>query len=134
MSQYQLTGKVFQIDDTQTFASGFSKREFVVETDGKYPQEIKLEAHKERADKLDRFQIGDPVTVSFDIRGNEYQGRHYVNLVAWKIEGDENAPKSREDRPGDAARASGGNDAQAAPPASQGASEAQEEEDDDIPF
>jgi hypothetical protein len=24
--------------------------------------------------------------VSFDIRGSEYKERHYVNLVAWKVE------------------------------------------------
>jgi len=27
------------------------------------------------------------VKVSFDIRGNEYNGKYYVNLSCWKLEG-----------------------------------------------
>lgn len=88
MSQsYQLEGKIHQINDIQTFASGFSKREFVVETtDGQYPQQIKFECVKERTALTDGLNQGDPVTVHFDIRGNEYQGKYYVNLNCWKLD------------------------------------------------
>jgi hypothetical protein len=86
MPKYELTGAVRLITDTQTFASGFTKREFVVETeDGKYPQLIKLEVVKDNVAKLDKVSINDVVNVSFDIRGSEYKERHYVNLVAWKV-------------------------------------------------
>lgn len=84
--KYELEGKVLKVDETQTFASGFQKREFVVETEGKYPQEIKLETLKDDCDKLDKIREGDIVNVSFNIRGNEYNGKHYVNLVAWKLD------------------------------------------------
>ena len=41
---YELTGKVKLLQDTQTFGSGFQKREIVVTVeDGKYPQDINLE-------------------------------------------------------------------------------------------
>ena len=40
---YQLNGTIKLIYDTQTFPSGFSKREFVVTTDDKFPQDIKLD-------------------------------------------------------------------------------------------
>lgn len=88
MSQsYELEGTLKIIEEIQTFASGFSKREFVVEVeDGRFPQFIKFECLKEKANQLDDLQIGDPVRVSFDIRGNEYKGKYYVNLTAWKIE------------------------------------------------
>lgn len=93
--QQKITGKLIVIGEVQTFASGFSKREFVIETQGKYPQPIKLEAVKEKAEMIEAFDIGDLVEVSFDIRGNEHGGRYYVSLVAWKIEGIEKAsPKS----------------------------------------
>ena len=84
---YKLTGKIIVLNDTQTFASGFAKREFVVETtDDKYPQQIKLEAVKAGCDKLDAFRIGDEVSVDFNLRGNEFNGKYYVSLSAWKIE------------------------------------------------
>jgi hypothetical protein len=86
MPKYELTGAVRLLHDPQTFASGFTKREFVVETGGKYPQLIKLECVKDRVADLDKIQPGDVVNVSFDIRGSEYKDRHYVNLVAWKVE------------------------------------------------
>ena len=86
MAKYELTGAVRLIHPTQTFSSGFAKREFVVETDGKFPQLIKLEVVKDKTTELDKLRINDVVNVSFDIRGSEYKERHYVNLVAWKVE------------------------------------------------
>jgi hypothetical protein len=85
MSDYNLTGTIKLLNDVQTFDSGFKKREFVVTTQGEYPQDIKLEAFKDNADKLANFKVGDTVVVNFDIRGNEYNGKYYNNLIAWKI-------------------------------------------------
>ena len=83
---YELQGTIKVIMDPQTFPSGFSKREFVVTVpDGRFPQDIKLTCVKEKADLLNQFSPGDPVSVSFDLRGNEYKGRYYVDLNAWKI-------------------------------------------------
>ena len=86
MSQYQLEGTIKLINDTQTFPSGFSKREFVVTTGEKYPQDIKLEFAKDKCTLMDKASIGQSVTVDFNIRGNEYNGKYYVNLQAWRIE------------------------------------------------
>lgn len=85
---YEATGKIKVIYDTQSFSSGFSKREFVVTTAAdKYPQDLKFEVVKDKCQLLDGFQTGQDVTVNFDIRGNEYNGKYYVNLAAWKIQG-----------------------------------------------
>jgi hypothetical protein len=82
-----MEGTVKVIQDLQTFPSGFSKREFVVEVeDGKYPQLVNFECLKEKAELIDALSIGDQVKVRFDIRGREYNGRYFVNLAAWKIE------------------------------------------------
>lgn len=84
---YELEGKIHLINEIQTFNSGFTKREFVVEAqDGKFSQQIKFECVKEKTSLTDGFRVGDEVKVSFDIRGNEYNGRYFVNLNAWKIE------------------------------------------------
>ncbi len=83
---YEISGKIKVIFDTQTFPSGFSKREFVITTEGKFPQDIKFDCLKDKAAQLDQFKEGQPVKVHFDIGGREYNGRYFVNLNAWKIE------------------------------------------------
>ena len=84
---YDLTGKVKLAQDAQTFGSGFTKREMVVVVeDGKYPQEINLEFVQDKVSLLDNIQPGQEVTVTFDIRGREYNGRYFNNLQGWKIQ------------------------------------------------
>ncbi len=85
---YEASGKIKVIFDTQTFPSGFTKREFVITTgDENYPQDIKFELIKDKCVWLDKYSDGQDVTVSFDIRGNEYKDKYYVNLNCWKIQG-----------------------------------------------
>ncbi|MGI6088205.1 MAG: DUF3127 domain-containing protein [Kiritimatiellia bacterium] len=89
---YELTGRIKLINNVQTFGSGFTKREFVVAVeDGKFPQEIALECIKDKTQLLDNFEPGQMVTVTFDIRGREYNGRYFNNLQAWRIEAAEDA-------------------------------------------
>ncbi len=86
MAAYELTGTVKVIMDMVKFDSGFTKREFVVTTDeDRYPQAIKFECVKDRCALLDSVKPGQRVTVSFDVRGNEFKGRYFVSLSAWKI-------------------------------------------------
>ena len=87
MSQvYELSGVVKVVGDTETFGSGFNKREFVVTVeDGKYPQDIKLEIVQDNVSLLDPVNVGDTVTAKFDIRGREYNGKYYTNLQCWRL-------------------------------------------------
>lgn len=95
---FEISGKIKLIEETQSFSSGFTKREFVVTTnDAKYPQDIKFEIVKDKCSLLDNFSAGQDVNVNFDVRGNEYNGRYYVNLNCWKIQaaGGGNAPQGQ---------------------------------------
>ncbi len=99
---FQLEGKIHLVNDVQTFSSGFTKREFVVETvDGQYPQMVKFECVKEKTALVEGLNRGDQVTVHFDIRGNEYQGKYFVNLNCWKLDraGAQAAPKAANPEP-----------------------------------
>lgn len=83
---YDLTGKIKLIQEAKTFNSGFTKREMVVIVeDGKYPQEINIEFVQDKVSLLDDLQPGQEVTVTFDIRGREYNGRYFNNLQGWKV-------------------------------------------------
>ena len=96
---YELIGKVKLLQETQTFGSGFQKREMVVTVEeGKYPQDICLEFVQDKINLLDSLSVGQEVTVTFDIRGREYNGRYYNNLRGWKISADA-APVASEQPP-----------------------------------
>ncbi|MDA1069450.1 MAG: DUF3127 domain-containing protein [Verrucomicrobia bacterium] len=84
---YELSGTVKEIFDEQRFDSGFNKRAFVVTSEAdKFLQDIQFECLKERVEFVEKFSIGDKVNVSFDVNGREWNGKYFVNLVAWKID------------------------------------------------
>ncbi len=83
----EVKGTVKTVGETKEFGrNNTPKRDLIVDTGGEYPQEIKLEFVKDKCDLLDNLSPGDAVNVHFNLRGNEHNGRHYVNLHGWKIE------------------------------------------------
>ena len=84
---YEIEGTIKVIMDTQTYGSGFTKREFVITVaDDKYPQDIKLELVKDKVSLVDRLRPGQTVVAKFNLRGNENNGKYYNSLVCWKID------------------------------------------------
>ena len=91
----QLTGTIKLIGDVQTFDSGFRKVEFVITTnDEKYPQDVKFDISQDKVDDFIKYnKVGACVDVDFNVRGNEYKDKYYVNLSAWKVfKSDSNKP------------------------------------------
>lgn len=84
--KFEIEGTLTVIGEIQSFASGFTKRQFVVKTPGEYPQVIAFELVKDSCAKIDKHKLGDGVKVFFNVRGNEYNGKYFVNLSAWKID------------------------------------------------
>lgn len=91
-----IKGIIKLIKETETFDSGFYKRQIVVTEDGQYPNDIPIDFLKDKSDVLDNFGIGQEVNVSVNIRGSEYNGKNYVSLNGWKIEATDsiNQPQS----------------------------------------
>ena len=82
----KIKGKVETILEIQEFASGFKKRTIVLNTGGEYPQMVPVDFAKDKIDLLAVLSVGQPVTVSVNIRGNEYNGKYYVSLAGWKVD------------------------------------------------
>ena len=87
----QLTGKIIFIGEVNQVSDKFQKRDFVLETQEQYPQQIKLELHQDRVDLIDVYQLDEVVTADFNLRGRSYidkQGQtQYSNtLQVWKIQ------------------------------------------------
>ena len=86
----EITGKLIQKLPVQSGVSSsgnsWSKAEFVIETVEQYPKKVCSNLWGERAKALDQFQLGDLMTVSFDLESREYNGRWYTDVKAWKVE------------------------------------------------
>ncbi|MDA1043731.1 MAG: DUF3127 domain-containing protein [Verrucomicrobia bacterium] len=108
MPTYDMTGSIKEIMQEVSFSSGFNKREFVVVSEGdRFPQDIKFECVKEKCALLNDFQQGQRVTVTFDLRGNLYNERYFVNLTAWRIQAADQAASPAPGRPQQPPRSDG---------------------------
>ncbi len=87
MPQYEFTGTVKKLLDVFSTPSGFTKREVVVTSeDDRYPQDVIFEFIMDRVSLLDDIQEADRVTVTFDLRSREYNGRYFLSASAWRIQ------------------------------------------------
>lgn len=85
----ELTGTIKIIGQTESVGqNGFTKRQLVLTTSEQYPQDLAVDFVKDKCAVLDKYNVGDSVKVSVNLRGTEYNGKYYVNLQGWKIEAD----------------------------------------------
>lgn len=91
----EITGKLLVKQDTQQVSERFKKREFVLELSDEvngnvYTNFAKMQLVQNKCDILDRFNEGDNVKVSFNIKGNKWERdgkvNYITNLDAWRIE------------------------------------------------
>lgn len=91
-----LTGKIILVEPTQQLTATFKKRQFVIETDGKYPQQVPFELAQDNCESIgNKLNLGDTVEVKFDVRGREWKSKYYVNLHAYFVRVIEAAPQAK---------------------------------------
>ena len=86
-----LTGKVIAIMQPR---SGVSQRtgnpwmtqEYVIEVPGQYPKKMLFNIFGEDRIKQFNIQMGEDITVSFDIDAREYNGRWFNDIRAFNIQ------------------------------------------------
>ena len=99
----EVTGKLLVKYEAQQVSEKFKKREFVLELAEEingniYTNFAKLQLVQNKCDIIDRFNQGDTVKVSFNIKGNSYvdkkdgQTKYITNLDAWRVESATGAP------------------------------------------
>ena len=103
----EVTGKIKVIGEVETFGTDFTKRNLVVTTNEKYPQDLNLEFVKDKCSLLDSYKVGDEVKVGINLRGREWinpegVSKYFNSIVGWRIDkevieqGDEKEPASNE--------------------------------------
>ena len=65
----------------------WAKQEFILEyPDGNFTAKACFTAWgQDKVQDLDKYQVGDKVKVSFNLKSREYNGRWYNDLQVWKI-------------------------------------------------
>lgn len=109
-------GKLHVKGETQVISQKFSKREFVIETEDKYPQKVLIQLTQDKCGLLDLWNVGDNIDADINLRGREWVSpdgkvKYFNTLEAWRL-GKDNTER-------------GGEPIQAGPP---------EETKDDLPF
>lgn len=84
------TGKISFIspktEGTSQAGNAWKKVEIVVTESGtNYPNELLATAMNDRLEQFAGIKVGDEVTVEYDLRVREYNGRHYMNAMLYKI-------------------------------------------------
>ena len=91
---YEFIGKVKAVGELQMFASGFTKRELVVEEEceGNWPNVVAFAFKKENTAKLEGLVPGMRVKVGFAVDGREWTDpktgkiRYFSDLTALRLE------------------------------------------------
>jgi hypothetical protein len=87
----EITGKIIAVMDKRSGQSArtganWATQDYVIETiNEQYPKRCLFNVFGE--DKINEFniQVGNVVTVSFDINAREYNGRWYNDIRAWRV-------------------------------------------------
>lgn len=87
----EISGKIIVATDVRSGESArtgskWMAQDFVIETHEQYPKRCVFSVFGE--DRLREFniQVGEELTVSFDIDAHEYNGRWFNNIRAWRVQ------------------------------------------------
>lgn len=86
----EFTGKIIAIlqprGGTSKAGNEWKVQEYVIENHDQYPRKMCFDVFG--ADKIEQFniQMGEELTVSFDIDARQWQDRWFNSIRAWKVE------------------------------------------------
>jgi len=82
-----IKGKIIQKMELQSGVSkagnNWKKQEYVLETLDSYPKKVKFDFFGDRADQYP-LEVGDIITLSYDIESREFNGRWYTDIRGFK--------------------------------------------------
>lgn len=83
----EIKGKIIAKLDLQTGISKagnqWQKQEYILETLGDYPRKVKFDFFGERVTEYP-LEVGDMVTVGYDIESREFNGKWYTDIRAFR--------------------------------------------------
>lgn len=85
----ELSGKIIAVlplqSGTGKNGTEWKKQDYVIETHDQYPKKMCFNLWGDRIEQFS-IQMGEELTVSFDIDCREWQGKWFNDIRAWKID------------------------------------------------
>ena len=82
-----IKGKIIQkmepVGGVSKAGNQWKKQEYVLETLDSYPKKVKFDFFGDRADQYP-LEVGDVITLSYDIESREFNGRWYTDIRGFK--------------------------------------------------
>ena len=90
MSELKLSGKITgigeEVNGVSKSGKDWSKVDFVIETDDTYPKSVCFTLFGDNCTAISDKEVGEMVTVSFNVDSREFNGRWYTNATAFLVE------------------------------------------------
>ncbi|MDD3744693.1 MAG: DUF3127 domain-containing protein, partial [Lentimicrobiaceae bacterium] len=91
---FDITGRLIDKLPVLQASEKFRKREFIVEyqdnPNSMYTELLKFQLTNDRCELIDKFNTGQQIKVSFNLRGRKWEKdnnvTYFTNLEAWRIE------------------------------------------------
>ena len=91
MSELKVQGKISAVKQvvevTKKDGDVFKKQQFLLKTDEEYNSLYLFELlGNKNVENFNKYnKLGDNVEVSFNVKTEEYNQKHYVSLIAWRV-------------------------------------------------
>lgn len=87
----EMNGVITKVLEKQTGVSKAGKEwvklSFVIDNGNQYNNEVCFNIFgQEKVDKFQKYHVGNPINVKFNLSSREYNGNYYTSCDAWKIE------------------------------------------------
>ena len=88
---YTVTGQLYKKNPMEVKSDKFSKIDFIIKTDGEYPQYLQIQASNAKMSLLDNVNVGDTVTANVNVKGRLWQSpqgeeKCFNTLELWKCD------------------------------------------------
>lgn len=90
-AKFQVSGRILEISEVQTFSSGFTKRTLVVDAsqNPEYPNPVQLTLKKDDCSKADSLTVGDSIAAEGFVEGRRWERdgsvRYFTDLSVKSI-------------------------------------------------
>ena len=96
----EVKGTIKAIFAEQVISDKFRKREFVLTTNDKYPQDVLFQLTQGNTDLIDTIRVGEEVEVKFNLRGKEYTNKegkvsYFTSLECWQVSIQQGTPVAK---------------------------------------
>lgn len=94
--ELKIKGKVTGVLPLETGSGSkgqWKRQSFVIVTLGQYPKMVCFSAFGDKADAAGKLEIGETVTVYFNIESRPYNEKYFTDVKAWKWDVEKNEEK-----------------------------------------